>query len=79
LPHRLSSGASNVPLIDGSVVRLPSIRVQAHDGQDMEMHPRPVDVMVERPLGDTLQGKDTQLDAAVAELLKGLGPKPAAR
>ncbi len=69
---------SNVPLIDGSVVRLPSIRVQAHDGQDMEMHPRPVDVMVERPLGDTLQGKDTQLDAAVAELLKGLGPKPAA-
>jgi hypothetical protein len=35
--------------------------------------------MVERPLGETLQGKDAQLEAAVAELLKGLGPKPAAR
>lgn len=69
---------SNQPLIDGSVVRLPSIRVQGHDGQDMEMHPRPVDVMVERPLGETVQGKDAQLEAAVAELLKGLGPKAAA-
>jgi C-terminal processing protease CtpA/Prc len=67
---------SNQPLIDGSVVRLPSIRVQAHDGEDMEMHPRPVDVMVERQLGETVQGKDAQLEAAVAELLKGLGGKP---
>jgi tricorn protease len=69
---------SNVPLIDGSVVRVPSIRVQDAAGKDMEMHPRPVDVMVERPLGESLQGKDAQLEAAVAELLKGLPPKPAA-
>lgn len=67
---------SNLPLVDGSVVRVPSTRIQGAAGDDMELHPRPVDVMVERPLGDTLQGKDTQLDAAVAELLKGLGPKP---
>ena len=66
---------SNVPLVDGSVVRVPSTRIQGAAGDDMELHPRPVDVTVERPLGDTLQGKDTQLDAAVAELLKGLGPK----
>jgi Tol biopolymer transport system component/C-terminal processing protease CtpA/Prc len=69
---------SNVPLLDGSVVRLPSTRIQGAAGDDMELHPRPVDVSVERPLGETLQGKDAQLEAAVAELLKGLPPKPAA-
>ncbi|MFI4966267.1 MAG: S41 family peptidase, partial [Caulobacterales bacterium] len=42
---------SNQPLIDGSVVRVPSIRVQDAAGKDMEMHPRPVDILVERPLG----------------------------
>jgi Tol biopolymer transport system component/C-terminal processing protease CtpA/Prc len=68
---------SNIPLVDGSVVRVPSTRVQGAAGDDMELHPRPVDVNVERPLGDTLQGKDTQLDAAVAELLKEVGPKRA--
>ena len=68
---------SNVPLVDDSVVRVPSIRVQGAAGDDMELHPRPVDVLVERPLGDTLAGKDAQLEAAVTELLKELGPKPA--
>jgi C-terminal processing protease CtpA/Prc len=65
---------SNQPLIDGSVVRVPSIRVQGAAGDDMEMHPRPVDVTVERPLGESLVGKDVQLETAVSELLKGLGP-----
>lgn len=62
-------------LIDGSSVRVPFIRIQGADGKDMELNPRPVDIRVERPLGETLAGKDGQLDAAVAELLKGLGPK----
>ncbi len=66
---------SNVPLLDGSVVRVPSTRIQGAAGDDMELHPRPVDVTVERPLGESLAGKDAQLEAAVAELLKGLGPK----
>jgi C-terminal processing protease CtpA/Prc len=68
---------SNQPLIDGSVVRVPQIRVQGAAGDDMEMHPRPVDVTVERPLGETLAGKDVQLETAVSELLKGLGPRKA--
>jgi tricorn protease len=34
------------------------------------MHPRPVDVAVTRPVGESYSGKDSQLDAAVAELLK---------
>ena len=61
-----TGGAS---LIDGSVIRTPMIRVQAADGQEMEMHPRPVDVLVERKAGEWLEGKDTQLDRAVKELL----------
>lgn len=62
-------------LIDGSTVRVPFIRIQGADGKDMELNPRPVDIVVERPLGETVSGKDGQLDAAVAELLKGLGPR----
>ncbi len=60
-------------LIDGSNLRVPFIRVQGADGKDMELNPRPVDIRVERLLGETLSGKDSQLDVAVAELLKGLG------
>src|ERR1051326_6976590 len=63
---------SDVPLIDGSTVRLPSVRIRDSRGEDMEMHPRPVDLAVPRPLGETYAGKDSQLDAAVQELLKEL-------
>lgn len=62
---------SNVPLIDGSTVRTPFIRIQDLKGGDMEGHPRPVDVEVERPLGETLTGHDAQLEAAVKTLLAG--------
>jgi C-terminal processing protease CtpA/Prc len=62
----------NTPLIDGSVIRVPHIRVQAADGQTMEMHPRPVDVLVSRPAGEASSGKDSQLDRAVKELLAEL-------
>ncbi|MBW8811788.1 MAG: PD40 domain-containing protein [Caulobacterales bacterium] len=62
-------------LIDGSTVRTPFIRIQGAHGDDLEMNPRPVDVLVERRLGESLAGQDSQLDAAVAELLKQLGPK----
>jgi hypothetical protein len=36
----------------------------------MERNPRPVDVPVERPVGEGYSGKDSQLDAAVRELLR---------
>jgi C-terminal processing protease CtpA/Prc len=67
---------SNVSLIDGSSLRLPFIRIQGHDGTDMELHPRPVDIEVARPLGETYQQRDSQLDAAVKELLSEIGTKP---
>ncbi len=57
------------PLIDGSSVRVPGWRIQDLRGQTMEMHPRPVDIEVERPLGETETGSDAQLERAVKELL----------
>ncbi len=61
-------------LVDGSVLRMPFIRVQTGDGTDMEMHPRPVDIAVERMAGDWLKGTDTQLDRAVKELAQEKNP-----
>ena len=61
-------------LIDGSVLRMPGWKIFGADGTPMEMHPRAVDVAVTRPVGESYSGKDSQLDAAVAELLKQLGP-----
>jgi Tol biopolymer transport system component len=63
----------NQALIDGTNFRLPRMKVTANDGTVMERNPRPVDVEVTRPIGETLTGKDSQLDAAVRELLKQLG------
>ena len=54
------------PLIDGSNVRTPFIRIQTLTGEDMEGHPRPVDVEVPRRLGEST---DAQLAAAVQTLL----------
>ncbi|HEV8385946.1 MAG TPA: hypothetical protein VGQ11_13840, partial [Candidatus Acidoferrales bacterium] len=62
-------------LIDGSSIRTPMIRITDNSGQTMEMNPRPVDVPVTRPIGESYTGKDSQLDAAVAELLKQLPKK----
>ncbi|MHC1481631.1 S41 family peptidase [Frateuria aurantia] len=56
-------------LVDGGRVRLPFITVTDRHGQSLEQHPRPVDVLVKRPLGESYTGKDSDLDAAVATLL----------
>jgi len=64
----------NEALIDGTNFRLPRMKITGNDGADMERNPRPVDLEVTRPIGETLTGKDSQLDAAVKELLKQLGP-----
>ena len=64
-----------VTLIDGSLLRMPGTKILASDGTPMEMHPRPVDVAVTRPVGESYTGKDIQLDTAVAELLKQIGAR----
>jgi tricorn protease len=59
-------------LVDGSFLRMPRARIRAADGEVMELNPRPVDVEVDRPLGESYTGRDAQLDAAVEVLLDRL-------
>lgn len=61
---------SGTTLADGSTLRLPAWSVLTPDGQDLEMHPRPVDVHVENPPGAFERGEDPQLDAAVRALAR---------
>jgi Tol biopolymer transport system component/C-terminal processing protease CtpA/Prc len=56
-------------LIDGSSVRVPGDRIKDTRGEDMELHPRPVDVEQLQPLGETEKGQDVQLEKAVQTLL----------
>ncbi len=60
-------------LFDGTTFRLPRQRIDGGDGKDMELNPRQVDVLVTRPIGESLTGKDSQLDTAVRELLAQIG------
>ncbi|HEY0100094.1 MAG TPA: S41 family peptidase, partial [Pyrinomonadaceae bacterium] len=62
----------NQTLIDGSSVRLPRMKITANDGTNMELNPRPVDVPVSRPIGETYTERDSQLETAVRELLRQL-------
>jgi len=62
----------NTRLMDGTVLRLPRSRITDHNGAPMEMHPRPVDVEVKRPIGESYGPKDSQLDKAVEVLLAQL-------
>jgi C-terminal processing protease CtpA/Prc len=60
-------------LVDGSTMRMPRVRITTSEGKTMELNPRPVDVAVTRPIGESLSGNDSQLDRAVQELLAQLG------
>ena len=64
---------SGATLIDGTNIRLPFIRIESADGKLMELAPRPVDVPVVRPIGESYTGHDVQLETAVKELLKQIG------
>jgi len=67
---------SGTRLIDGSILRLPMIRVTTASGANMERNPRPVDIRVDAPLGEWYTGTDSQLDAAARELLREVGHAP---
>ncbi len=56
-------------LFDGTSFRLPRQMILGSDGKNMELNPRPVDFLVTRPVGESLTGKDSQLDRAVKELM----------
>jgi C-terminal processing protease CtpA/Prc len=59
-------------LIDGSALRTPGVRITGAGGTDMELHPRPVDIQAERPVGESYTGRDAQLEAAVKALFAEL-------
>lgn len=62
---------SSTTLLDGSTLRLPFIKVTDHEGKNMELAPRPVDVPVSRSYNEGAE-KDSQLDKAIEMLLKSL-------
>ncbi len=51
-------------------MRMPFIKITDNEGKNMELSPRPVDVLVSRPIGETYKNVDSQLDTAAKELLK---------
>ena len=63
---------SNLTLFEGTTLRMPFIRIRDAAGEDMERVPRPVDVRVDRPIGESYSGSDVQLDRAVRTLLDRL-------
>jgi C-terminal processing protease CtpA/Prc len=64
---------SPMQLLDGSIMRMPSVLIRGSDGKNMENNPRPVDIAVTRPIGESYSGIDSQLDVAVRELLSEVG------
>lgn len=63
---------SAAQLLDGSSIRLPFSKITDNTGKDMELAPRPVDVAVSRPIGESYTDQNLQLSVAVKELLKQL-------
>jgi Tol biopolymer transport system component len=61
---------SAIRLLDDSLFRIPASTVTDHNGKIMEMHPRPVDIAVASPVGESYTSQDVQLKAAVEELTK---------
>ncbi|MFL6469161.1 MAG: S41 family peptidase, partial [Pyrinomonadaceae bacterium] len=59
----------NAQLFDGTTVRLPRQLILGSDGKNMELNPRQVDIPVTRPIGESLTGKDSQLERAVTQLM----------
>jgi tricorn protease len=70
-------GTGSYSLIDGSTVRTPGTGVFLADAKRTNMENLGVkpDIEVENTPEDNLNGKDRQLEAAVAEMLKELGAK----
>jgi len=70
-------GTGSYSLIDGSTVRTPGVGVFLADAKrtNMENYGVQPDILVENTPEDNLAGRDRQIEAAVAELLKEIGAK----
>ena len=56
-------------MVDGTNVRLPFMRNAQLNNAALERASRDVDIKVDRPMGESYSGRDTQLERAVQELL----------
>jgi tricorn protease len=70
-------GTGSYSLIDGSTIRTPGVGVFLADSArtNMENHAVQPDIYVENTPEDNLAGRDRQLEAAVAEVMKDLKPR----
>ena len=66
---------SGVSLVDGSSVRMPGWGCYSLEGKDMEMNGVQPDIKVINTFEDKLNGRDSQVDRAVEEILKTLRGK----
>lgn len=57
-------------MVDGTTVRLPFMTNAQLDRTPLELRSRAVYIAVDRPMGESHTGKDSQVERAVAELLK---------
>ena len=57
-------------LLNGAYLRIPIMTAMTLDGEDLDDYARKPDIFVDRPIGQSLVGKDDQLDAAVKVLLE---------
>ncbi len=60
-------------MVDGTSVRLPFMTNAQRDMVPLERRSRAVDIPIDRPMGESYTGRDTQLERAVAELLRSIG------
>ena len=60
-------------LLDGTSFRLPRLQVTTLEGENTEGSARPVDVEIDRSLGEADRGVDSQLDVAIEQLLAQIG------
>ena len=65
-------GTSNVPLIDGTMFRIPATGWYNMDGSNLENGPVHPDIYVPDVPEENLAGRDSQLEAGVSECLKML-------
>jgi tricorn protease len=63
---------SGVSLVDGSAVRMPSWGCYTLDGKDLETNGVQPDIKIINTWEDKMNGRDPQLDRAIAEILKDL-------
>jgi tricorn protease len=68
-------GTGGYDLVDGSAIRMPIWGIWSITGQNLENYGVPPDILVEHNPLDDLNGKDSQLDAAIKEVLSEIGEK----